>query len=133
MSASRLSRLVLVVLLTTLLFAVALWLIYQLQTIVVWTILALFLAIGLSRSVDWLDRRHLPRALAILLVYLVLILVLAGIGAVVEPALAEQVRQLMLVLQQPGGLSEALDRIVAPLGLAGFVVSIRPELDAIPG
>ncbi len=133
MSASRLSRLVLVVLLTTLLFALALWLIYQLQTIVVWTILALFLAIGLSRSVDWLHRHHLPRALAILLVYLVLIIVVAGIGAVVEPALAQQVRQLVLVLQQPGGLTAALDRIVAPLGLAGFVVSIRPELDAIPG
>ena len=133
MSASRLSRLVLVVLLTTLLFALALWLVYQLQTIVVWTILALFLAIGLSRSVDWLHRHHLPRALAILLVYLVSIVVLAGIGAVVEPALAQQVRQLLLVLQQPGGLTEALDRIVGPLGLGGFVVSIRPELDAIPG
>ena len=132
MSASRLSRLVLVVLLTTLLFALALWLVYQLQTIVVWTILALFLAIGLSRSVDWLHRHHLPRALAILLVYLVLIFVLAGIGAVVEPALAEQVRQLLLVLQQPGGLSEALDRIAGPLGLGGFIVSVRPELDAIP-
>jgi len=133
MSLSRLSRLVLVVLLTTMLVALALWLIYQLQTIVVWTILALFLAIGLSRSVDWLSRHHLPRALAILLVYLALILVVAGIGAVVEPALAEQVSQLLLVLRQPGGLSEALDRIVGPLGLGGFVVSVRPELDAIPG
>jgi predicted PurR-regulated permease PerM len=133
MSASRLSPLVLVALLTALLFALAVWLIYQLQTIVVWTILALFLAIGLSPSVDWLHRRHLPRALAILLVYLVLILVIAGITAVVEPALAEQVRQLLLVLQQPGGVSEALDRIVGPLGLSGLVASVRPQLDAIPG
>jgi predicted PurR-regulated permease PerM len=133
MSASRLSRLVLVALLTTLLFALAVWLIYQLQTIVVWTILALFVAIGLSPSVDWLHRHHLPRALAILLVYLILILVLAGIAAVVEPALAAQVSQLLHVLQQPGGVNAALDRIVAPLGLGGFVASIRPQLDAIPG
>ena len=133
MSASRLSRLVVVVLFTALLFALAVWLIYQLQAIVVWTILALFLAIGLSPSVDWLHRHHLPRALAILLVYLVLIVVLAGIAAVVEPALAQQVLQLLRVLQQPGGLGEALDRIVAPLGLGGLVASVRPQLDAIPG
>jgi predicted PurR-regulated permease PerM len=132
-SASRLSRLVLVVLLTTLLFALAVWLIYQLQAIVVWTILALFLAIGLLPSVDWLHRHHLPRALAILLVYLVLILGLAGIAGVVEPALAQQVMQLLGVLQQPGGVSEAIDRIVGPLGLSGLVASFRPQLDAIPG
>jgi predicted PurR-regulated permease PerM len=133
MSASRLSRLVLAALITTLLFALAVWLIYQLQAIVVWTILALFLAIGLTPSVDWLHRRHLPRALAILLVYLVLILVLAGIAAVVEPALAQQVMQLIHVLQQPGGVSAALDRIVGPFGLSGLVASVRPQLDAIPG
>jgi len=133
MSASRLSRLVLVALLTALLFGLAVWLIYQLQAIVVWTILALFLTVGLTPVVDWLHRHHWPRAIAILLVYLVLIVVLAAIAAVVEPALAGQVRQLVLVLQQPGGVSEALDRIVGPLGLGGFVASIRPQLDAIPG
>jgi predicted PurR-regulated permease PerM len=132
-SASRLSRLVLVVLLTALLFALAVWLIYQLQAIVVWTILALFLAIGLSPSVDWLHRHRLPRAIAILLVYLVLILALAGIAAVVEPALAQQVIQLLRVLRQPGGISGALDRIVAPFGMSGVVASVRPQLDAIPG
>src|SRR5258708_19250222 len=101
MSASRLSRLVLVVLLTTLLFALALWLIYQLQTIVVWTILALFLPIGLSRSVDWLHRHHLPRALAILFVYLVLIVVLSGTGPLVGPPLAGRAPQLFSLLHVP--------------------------------
>jgi predicted PurR-regulated permease PerM len=132
-STSRLSRLVLVVLLTTLLFTLALWLVYQLQAIVVWTILALFLTIGLSPSVDWLHRHHLPRALAILLVYLMLFLALAGIAAVVEPALAQQVMQLLRVLQRPGGVSEAIDKIVGPFGLGGVVASVRPQLDAIPG
>jgi predicted PurR-regulated permease PerM len=59
-------RLVLVVLLTTLAVVLALWLLYRLQTIVVWSILALFLAIGLKPAVDWLERRRVPRALAIL-------------------------------------------------------------------
>ena len=133
MSASRLWRLVLVALVTTLLFATGLWLIYQLQTIVVWSILALFLAIGLSPSVDWLHRRRVPRALAILTMYLVLIVGLTAIGVVVEPALAQQVAQLLRVLQQPGGVSEAFDRIAGPFGLSGLVASVRPQLDAIPG
>lgn len=133
MTASRLWRLVLVVLLTTLAFAVGVWLIYQLRTIVVWAILALFLAIGLCPSVDWLHRKRVPRAIAILTMYLVLVAVLIGIGIVIEPPLAQQVAQLLHLLQQPGGASEAVDKIVAPLGLSGFVASVRPQLDAIPG
>jgi predicted PurR-regulated permease PerM len=83
--------------------------------------------------VDWLHRHHLPRALAILFVYLVLIIAIAGIGAVVEPALAKQVMQLLRVLQQAGSVSAALDRIVGPFGLSGLIASVRPQLDAIPG
>lgn len=132
MSASRLSRLTLAALLTTLLFALAVWLIYQLQSIFVWAILALFLAIGLTPSVDWLHRHRLPRTAAILLVYLALLVVLGLIGALVEPALADQVGQLSRVLRQSSGVSGAVAKVVGPLGLADLVASIRPQLDAIP-
>ncbi len=59
-------RLVVVVLLTTLAVLLALWLLYRLQTIVVWSMLALFDAVALNPSVKWLASRHVPRALAIL-------------------------------------------------------------------
>ena len=62
-------RLVLVVLLTTLSVLLALWLLYSLQAIVVWSILAVFLTIALNPAVDWLTRRRVPRALAILTAY----------------------------------------------------------------
>lgn len=132
MTASRLSRLTLVALSTGLLFAVAVWLIYELQAIVVWAILALFLAIGLSPSVDWLHHHRFPRAAAILLAYLGVVVVLVVVGAVVEPALAQQIAQLTQVLRQNSSVSEAVDKVVAPLGLGDLVASIRPQLDAIP-
>lgn len=132
MTASRLSRLVLAALSTALLFGLAVWLLYELQPVVVWIILALFLAVGLSPAVDWLHRHRVPRAVAILLTYLVVFLALAVIGVVVEPPLAQQVRQLLDVLRQPHGLSQELDKIVGPLGLSGVVAGIGPELDSIP-
>lgn len=132
MTASRLSRLTLAALLTTLLFGLAVWLLYQLQPVVVWIILALFLAIGLSPGVDWLHRHRVPRALAILLIYLVVLVAIAVIGVVVEPPLAQQVGQLRGVLGQAHGLSQELNKIVGPFGLSGLVASIGPDLDRIP-
>lgn len=132
MTASRLSRLVLAALLTTLLFGLAVWLLYELRPVVVWIILALFLAVGLSPGVDWLHRHRVPRALAILLTYLVVLVALAVIGVLVEPPLAQQIGQLLGLLRQPHGLSQELNKIVGPMGLSGLVGSIGPDLDTIP-
>jgi predicted PurR-regulated permease PerM len=126
------ARLVLVALLTTLGFRVALWLVYQLRTIIVWSILALFLAVGLRPSVEWLTSRRAPR-LAIFLAYLLLIVVVAAIGALVAPSLVQQVTGLVHALQQPGGLTAEVDRLARPFGLDGVVRSLRPQLDALPG
>jgi predicted PurR-regulated permease PerM len=126
-------RLVLVVLLTTLSVALALWLVYRLQTIIVWGILALFLAVALNPSVNWLARRRLPRTVAILLMYLVVFVVLAAVGALVGPPLVGQGTQLLHVLGRPGGLAAEAQRVAGPLGLGGFVRSFGPQLNAIPG
>ena len=133
MSTRTAARLVLVALLTTLGVLLALWLLYQLQTIVVWSILALFLAVALRPAVDWLTSRRVPRTIAILLTYLVLLIVVAAVGALVVPTLIGQVTQLVHALQQPGGLTAEVDRVASPFGLGGFVRSLRPQLDAIPG
>jgi predicted PurR-regulated permease PerM len=126
-------RLVVVVLLTTLALLLALWLLYRLQTIVVWTILAVFLAVALQPAVDWLHGRRVPRALAILLAYAGVLVVVAGVAALVAPPLFQQGTALVHALQQPGGLTAEAERIAAPLGLGGFVSGLRPQLDAIPG
>jgi predicted PurR-regulated permease PerM len=126
-------RLVLVVLLTTLSVLLAIWLLYRLQTIVVWSIVALFLAVALGPAVDWLARHRVPRALAVLIMYLVLLIVFAAVGALVVPPLVQQATQLVHALQQPGGLSAEAHRVAGPLGLDGLVNTLRPQLDAIPG
>jgi predicted PurR-regulated permease PerM len=126
-------RLVLVALLTTLAVALAAWLVYRLQTIVVWGVLALFIAVALNPAVNWLARRRVPRTLAILVMYAVVCIILAAIGALAVPPLAEQARQLIHVLQQPGGLAAELEKAARPLGLGGLVKSVRPQLDALPG
>jgi predicted PurR-regulated permease PerM len=126
-------RLVLVALLTTLAVLVGLWLLYRLQTIVVWSILALFLAVALNPAVDWLAVRRVPRAVAILLAFLVVAVVLGAIAALVVPPLVEQTVALVRALQQPGWLTAEVLRVAAPLGLGRFVTGLRPQLDAIPG
>jgi predicted PurR-regulated permease PerM len=126
-------RLVLVVLLTTLSVLLAMWLLYRLQTIVVWSIVALFLAVALGPAVDWLTRHRVPRALAILIMYVVLLIVFAAVGALVVPPLVQQATQLVHALQQPGGLPAEAHRVAGPLGLDGLVNTLRPQLDAIPG
>jgi predicted PurR-regulated permease PerM len=126
-------RLVLAALLTTLVVALALWLAYRLQTVIVWGILALFLAVALAPSVNWLNRRRVPRTLAILLMYVVVLIVIAALGALVVPPLAQQGTRLLHVLQRPGGLTAEVLRVAGPLGLGGVVRSLSPQLNAIPG
>jgi predicted PurR-regulated permease PerM len=126
------ARVALVVLVTTMAVLLALWLLYRLQTIVVWIILALFLTIGLQPAVDWLDRHRIPRALAILTAYLGVLLVLAALVAVAAPALIQQGTQLLQVLREQGGVGGAAERAASQLGLGTAVHAIRPQLDALP-
>src|SRR5215471_2324429 len=133
MNTGTAARLVLVALLTTLGFLIALWLVYQLQTIIVWSILALFLTVGLRPAVDWLTSRRAPRALAILLAYLGLIVVAAAVAALVAPTLFQQATGLVHAFQQPGGLTGEIERLARPLGLDSVARSLRPQLDALPG
>jgi len=132
-SSRATARLVLVVLLTILGFLVGLWLVYELQVIVVWGILATFLAVALGPSVSWMSRRGVPRSLAILIDYLLLVGVMLAVAALVVPPLISQLNQLVHVLEQPGGVAGAVDRFAEPLGLGGLASKIEPQLDAAPG
>ena len=133
MKTGTVVRLVLVVLLTTIAVVLAGWLLYRLQEIIVWTILALFLAVALGPSVNWLNAHHVPRALGILAMYAAVLVVIAALNVLVVPPLGQQVAQLFHALQQPGGLSTEADRLAAPLGLGNFVRTIHPQLEAAPG
>src|SRR5215467_2832895 len=133
MKTGTVVRLVLVGLLTTIAVVLAGWLLYRLQEIIVWTILALFLAVALGPPVNWLNAHRVPRALAILTMYAAVLLVIAALGILVVPPLGQEVAQLFHALHQPGGLTALVDRLAAPIGLGDFVKSIHPQLEAAPG
>jgi predicted PurR-regulated permease PerM len=82
-------------------------LLWQLRHIVVWFVIALFLAAALNPYVTWLQQRRVKRILAILLTYVGLLLGAVGLVALVLPALITEVRALISFIttlaQQPGG------------------------------
>src|SRR3712207_334028 len=67
-------RTVVVVVFTLLAMAAGLYLLWRLSEILQWIVIALFLAVALAVPVDLLNRRRLPRVLAILVVYLAVLL-----------------------------------------------------------
>jgi predicted PurR-regulated permease PerM len=69
---------------TAVLVVLALYLIYLLRRPIGWLLIATFLAVALSGPVNFLDR-YMKRGFAITLVYLGLLLVPVGIGAIVVP------------------------------------------------
>ena len=77
-------RAVAVTVLTAVLVVLALYLVYLLRKPIGWLLIATFLAIALSGPVNFLSRR-MKRGFAIALVYLGLMLVPVGIGAIVVP------------------------------------------------
>jgi predicted PurR-regulated permease PerM len=73
----------------TIAFAMALYLVYLLRKPIGWVLIATFLAVALSGPVNRLSR-HMRRGFAITVVYLALLLVPIGIGALIVPPLVEQ-------------------------------------------
>lgn len=57
-------------------------------------VVAIALAEGLEPIVAWLHRRNIPRDLAVVIVYLVLALIVAGVGWLIAPVLVDQMQEL---------------------------------------
>jgi predicted PurR-regulated permease PerM len=83
------ARVVVRILIITLIFALALWLVYLLRKPIGWVLIATFLAIALSGPVNWLSQ-WMKRGFAITLVYFGLLLVPIGIAALIIPPLVTQ-------------------------------------------
>ena len=83
------ARVVIRILIITLIFALALWLVYLLRKPIGWVLIATFLAIALSGPVNWLSQ-WMKRGFAITLVYFGLLLVPIGIAALIIPPLVTQ-------------------------------------------
>jgi predicted PurR-regulated permease PerM len=74
--------------------AVLLYFLWSVRSVLILVGLAVFLAVALGPPVDALARRGVPRALAILLIYLGIVLAIFGIGLLIVPPLVNGVDQL---------------------------------------
>ena len=74
--------------------AILLGLLYEVRSVLLLVFIAIFLAVALGPAVDFFARRHLPRPLAILVVYLCILGSIVGIGLLVVPPVVTQVEQL---------------------------------------
>jgi predicted PurR-regulated permease PerM len=86
------ARTVVLVLAIGLAFVLALLMIYAARRVLVWAIIAAFLALALNPAVAFFEKRGLNRAGAAGLVMLLSLLVIAGIGFILIPPLVDQVR-----------------------------------------
>ncbi len=93
------ARVVVRILIITLIFALALWLVYLLRKPIGWVLIATFLAIALSGPVNVLSQ-WMKRGFAITLVYFGLLLVPIGIAALIIPPLVTQGNNLIQDLPQ---------------------------------
>jgi predicted PurR-regulated permease PerM len=111
---------------------VVLWVVWVSRRVLVWTFVSAFLAVALSPAVDAIQRRGLHRrGAAAGVVYLVMIAVIAGLGALFIPTLVNQVNDLVDAV--PGYVQD-LTRGRGPLGFleTKYHVVERVE-DAVKG
>ncbi len=89
------TRVILRIVATVVLSALAVYLVYRLRTPLTWIVIAGFLAVALSEPVSWLEGRVKRRGLAITLVYVGLITVPILFGAVLVPPLVKETNKLI--------------------------------------
>jgi predicted PurR-regulated permease PerM len=96
--------------------AIALWVVWIARRVLIWTLVSVFLALALNPAVDALERRGVGRrGAAVAIVYLVVVLVIGGLGALIVPTLVQQVND--LVDAAPGYVSD----LTAGRGPLGFL------------
>lgn len=129
-------RTVLLVIVTALVILGTIFLLWQLRVIVRWTVIAVFLAVAMNPAVNRLQRLRIPRGLAILLLYLILIFFLFGIGALVVPPLVQQGQALanyvMTLYDQRDGLIVQVRDLAAQYGMSGALTSLQGQLSTLP-
>lgn len=94
------SRTVAKVILVTVAILAALYVLYLVRQVVAAVLVAVFIAVALGPAVDLVQRARIPRAVAILLVYLGILLAIFGIGLLVVPPIVDGVNR--FVADVPG-------------------------------
>ena len=81
-------------LLKVLIVVAAVYFLYRVLDVLVLVFVAIIFATALEPAVNWMNRNHIPRVLAVLMLYLVIFLVLSLIVVLMVPPLVSQVTEL---------------------------------------
>src|SRR5918993_669420 len=133
---SQVVRTIVIALLTAVVVLGALFLLWQVRSIIGWGVLALFLAAVLNPAVNWLERRRIKRSIGILLTYLGVVFGLLLVLGIFVPVVYSEIRDLIdfivAVTQSPGGASEYLRTILEQLGLGSLFNTLSERLAELP-
>ncbi len=108
-------RAVLLVIGVILASAIVLEVLWVTRSVLIWVLIAVFLAMALNPAVDWLARHHVRRGVAVAIVFIGTILVIAGIAATFVPTLVREVNSLADAI--PG----YIDNLTRGRGKLGFL------------
>lgn len=76
------------------LIVLGLWFLWYIRDIVAMLIAAVLLAALIAPFADWFQKRHVPRALSVIIVYVLLAMVTSAVAVLLVPVVAEQFIQL---------------------------------------
>jgi predicted PurR-regulated permease PerM len=114
----------------------ALFLLWQVRTIIGWAVLALFLAAVLNPAVNWLERRRIKRSIGIVLTYLGVVVGLLLIVGIFVPVVVGEIRDLIdfvvAVVQNPGGATEYLRSLLEQFRLGFLFDTLSERLSELP-
>ena len=114
----------------------ALFLLWQIRSIIGWAVLALFLAAVLNPAVNWLERRRIKRSLGIVLTYLGVVVGLLLIVGIFVPVVVGEIRDLIDfvvgVVQNPGGATEYLRSLLEQFRLGFLFDTLSERLAELP-
>lgn len=106
------------------LIVLGLWFLWYVRDIVAMVCSAILLAALIDPFADWFSKRRVPRALAVVLVYIVLGLIAAAVTVLLIPVIVEQVTQLFGSGPFASILQESLAKLRALFDVQRFVESI---------
>jgi predicted PurR-regulated permease PerM len=133
---SQVVRTIVIALLSAAVVLGALFLLWQVRTIIGWAVLALFLAAVLNPAVNWLERRRIKRSIGIVLTYLGVVVGLLLIAGIFVPVVVSEIRDLIdfivAVSQSPGGATEYLRNLLEQLGLGSLFNTLSEQLANLP-
>jgi predicted PurR-regulated permease PerM len=133
---SQVVRTIVIALLSAAVVLGALFLLWQVRTIIGWAVLALFLAAVLNPAVNWLERHRIKRSIGIVLTYLGVVVGLLLIAGIFVPVVVSEIRDLIdfivAVSQSPGGATEYLRSLLEQLGLGSLFNTLSERLADLP-